>query len=117
MDIQIAFAEQLSAHLRALRRARGITQTQLGRHFGLSQARIADIEANPAVVSTEQILTILQFLGAEMLVRVPANLAATSARPVHAASRSSPPAATAMIDPLSVAGLLGNEADAPQGAW
>lgn len=116
MDIQIAFADQLSGHLRTLRRARGITQTQLGRHFGLSQARIADIEANPGVVSTEQILSILQFLGAEMLVRVPANLGSGAARPSGSAGRSKAPAA-ATIDPFSLAGLLGDEADTPQGVW
>jgi HTH-type transcriptional regulator/antitoxin HipB len=116
MDIQIAFAEQLSGHLRSLRRARGITQTQLGRHFGLSQARIADIEANPGVVSSEQILTILQFLGAELLVRVPANLGAASGRPAASTGGARPDAA-ATADPLSLAGLLGDETEFPQGAW
>lgn len=116
METHIAFAEQLSGHLRALRRARGMTQTQLGRHFGLSQARIADIEADPGVVSTEQILSILQFLGAELLVRVPSNLGAASSKSGHPPSRALAPAA-AIVDPLSIAGLLGSEADAAQGVW
>jgi HTH-type transcriptional regulator/antitoxin HipB len=116
METQISFAEQLSGHLRALRRARGMTQTQLGRHFGLSQARIADIEADPGVVSTEQILNILQFLGAELLVRVPANLRAASSKPGQPGSRAQAQA-SAIVDPLSIAGLLGSEAGAPQGAW
>jgi HTH-type transcriptional regulator/antitoxin HipB len=115
MDIQIAVAEQLSGHLRTLRRARGITQTQLGRHFGLSQARIADIEANPGVVSSEQILKILQFLGAEILVRVPANLGTAGSRSA-ALTGGVRPSAAASADALSLAGLLGDEAGFPQGA-
>jgi HTH-type transcriptional regulator/antitoxin HipB len=68
MNYPISFAEQLTPHLRALRYARGVTQTQLGEQLGLSQARIADIEKNPGVVGLEQIIQILNALGARIVI-------------------------------------------------
>jgi HTH-type transcriptional regulator/antitoxin HipB len=50
-------------HLRALRKQQGLTQAQLGAQLGVSQARIAEIEANPGLVSFEQILQLLAHLG------------------------------------------------------
>lgn len=58
----IRFAEQLRQHLRALRKKRALTQAQLGQLIGVSQARIAEIEANPGLVSFEQLLKILSAL-------------------------------------------------------
>lgn len=69
MDYPLRLAEQLRAHLKALRRQRGLTQAQLGHLIGLSQVRIADIEARPGLVGFEQIVEVLAALGATLVLR------------------------------------------------
>lgn len=69
MDTLLSSAPQLSAHLKSLRKARGLTQAQLGALLGVSQNRIADIEKDPGAVSFEQLLHILHALGAQLAVR------------------------------------------------
>lgn len=69
MDYPIRLADQLRAHLQALRKRRGLTQAQLGQRLGLSQVRIAEIEARPAVVSAEQLIKIVSALGATFVLR------------------------------------------------
>lgn len=59
----VRFPDQLRQHLRALRKARGLTQAQLGVLVGVSQARIAEIEANPGLVNFEQVMKLLSVLG------------------------------------------------------
>ncbi|HSV55194.1 MAG TPA: helix-turn-helix domain-containing protein, partial [Burkholderiaceae bacterium] len=39
--------DQLSVHIKSLRKARGLTQAALGQRIGVKQVRIADIERNP----------------------------------------------------------------------
>ena len=55
--------------LKALRKQRGLTQSQLGALLGVSQARVVEIEAKPGAVSLQQILQVLQVLGASLVVR------------------------------------------------
>lgn len=69
MDFPLATVAQLTDHLRALRKARGITQADLGRLIGVSQSRIADIERNPGSVSVTQMHQILSALGGQMILR------------------------------------------------
>jgi HTH-type transcriptional regulator/antitoxin HipB len=69
MDFPLKTADQLRPHLRALRRKRGLTQTQLGQAIGVTQARVVEIEAHPGVVSLQQILQVLQALGAGLVIR------------------------------------------------
>lgn len=69
MDYPLRLVGQLRAHLQALRKQRGLTQAQLGQRLGLSQVRIAEIEANPGVVSIEQLARILSALGATLVLR------------------------------------------------
>ena len=69
MDYPIRFADQVKQHLRALRKARGLTQAQLGEKLGVGQARIAEIERDPGVVSLEQLLKVLTALDAEFRLR------------------------------------------------
>ncbi|MFS2053592.1 helix-turn-helix domain-containing protein, partial [Variovorax sp. CT11-76] len=77
MDYPLRFADQLRAHLQALRKKRGLTQAQAGALVGVSQARIAEIEANPGAVGFEQLMKLLAALGASISLRdedeVPAN--------------------------------------------
>ena len=58
---------QLSSH-RALRKARGLSQAQLGGVLGVGQTRITTrIEHDPTAISVEQLLGILSALGVQMV--------------------------------------------------
>lgn len=59
---------QLSAHLRSLRKARGLTQAELGALMGLDQTRIAKIERDPRLVSLGQLLKLLSALRVRILL-------------------------------------------------
>lgn len=69
MDFPLATVAQFTDHLRALRKVRGMTQTDLGRLIGVSQSRIADIERDPGSVSVTQMHQILSALGGQMILR------------------------------------------------
>jgi transcriptional regulator with XRE-family HTH domain len=60
----IKFVDQLRQHLRALRKKQGLTQAQLGAMLGVSQSRIAEIEANPGAVTFDKLVQLLSALGA-----------------------------------------------------
>ena len=66
MDYTIQTPAQLSSHLRALRRAKGLSQAALGSRLGLSQARVARIEGDPLSISVEQLLRVFAALGVRM---------------------------------------------------
>lgn len=74
----IRFPAQLRPHLRALRKKRSLTQAQLGELVGVSQARIAEIEANPGVVNFEQMLQLLSALGVTVCLQGDAAASSTS---------------------------------------
>ena len=59
---------QLSAHLRSLRKARGLTQAQVGALIGLDQTRIAKIERDPTLVSLGQLMKLLSALRVRVLL-------------------------------------------------
>ena len=59
---------QLRAVLRGLRHARGLSQTEVGRLLGVSQKRIARIEAAPNRTSYEQIAKLIALLGGRIVV-------------------------------------------------
>lgn len=59
---------QLSAHLRSLRKARGMTQAELGALVGLDQTRIAKIERDPRLVSLGQLMKLLSALRVRILL-------------------------------------------------
>lgn len=61
---------QLSAHLKSLRKMRGLTQAQLARRLGIRQSRLADIENHPETVASAQLLDLLAALGVEVLLRL-----------------------------------------------
>ncbi len=69
MDYPIQSPGQLSAHLRSLRKLRGLNQVQLGALLGVGQTRIARIERDPTAVSVEQFLVLLGALGVQMVLR------------------------------------------------
>ena len=69
MDYRVKTPDQLKVALRALRRAEGLNQSELGRKVGLSQERISAIENHPERVTTDQLLTLLMALGVEVVIR------------------------------------------------
>jgi HTH-type transcriptional regulator / antitoxin HipB len=81
MDYPIQTASQLSAHLRSIRKAQGLTQAQLGQKLGLDQTRIAKIERDPRLVSVGQLLRILTLLGVRIVLQTSAKQPTKTARP------------------------------------
>ncbi|SFD80319.1 helix-turn-helix domain-containing protein [Paracidovorax konjaci] len=94
MDFPIHLSGQLREHLRALRKARGLTQAALGQLLGVGQARIAEIEGNPGAVSVEQLMKVLSALQVGMVLRDAGPEASAADRPgteaAAAAGRSVP---------------------------
>ena len=68
MDYLLQTPTQLAKHLPSLRKARHITQAQLGKLVGLDQTRIAKIEADPRRVSVGQLFKVLSALGVQVLL-------------------------------------------------
>lgn len=69
MDLTLAFPEQLSLHLRSLRKARGLTQAQLASRMGVGQSRISAIETDATKLTAEQLLRLLAALDASLVLR------------------------------------------------
>ena len=71
---------QLTAYLRSLRRARGLTQAALGARLGVTTARVSAIERNPGVLSTALLLRVLKVLGARLALDTDATGSPKAAR-------------------------------------
>jgi len=69
MDYPIRFPDQIRQQLRALRKTKGLTQTQLGKLLGVGQVRIAEIEKNPAAVSVAQLFKLFVALDVHFVLR------------------------------------------------
>lgn len=69
MDYPIQTPGQLSSHLRALRKARGLSQMQLGAALGVGQTRITRIERDPTAISVGQFFELLSALGVQLVLR------------------------------------------------
>lgn len=79
MDYAIQTPGQLGSHLRALRKAKGLSQAALGARLGLSQARIARIEGDPLSVGVGQLFQLLAALGARVSLQTDEPAAKTPA--------------------------------------
>jgi HTH-type transcriptional regulator / antitoxin HipB len=88
----VRFPDQLRQHLRALRKRHGLTQAQLGALIGVSQARIAEIEANPGLVNFEQLMKLLSVLGVSVSLTLHEEAVAPVAARAPAAKASKPKA-------------------------
>lgn len=89
MSYPIQVPSQLSSHLRALRKAKGLSQAELGRRLGLSQARVARIEGDPLSVSVEQLLRVCAALGVRVVLEP---LLASSTTPTRLEAHDAPTA-------------------------
>lgn len=63
MNYPVDTPQQLKTILRTLRQSRGLTQEEVGRMLGVSQKRIARIEAAPEVTGFDQIARLVSALG------------------------------------------------------
>jgi HTH-type transcriptional regulator/antitoxin HipB len=71
MDKIVVLPDQLSAHLKSLRKAAGLTQAQLGERLGVGQVRIAEIEKDPGAISVQQLMQLLSALGSNLALSDP----------------------------------------------
>ena len=63
--------QQLRTILRSMRRASGLTQAQLGERIGVTQKRIARIEAAPEVTAFDQIARMVTAMGYRLMIDEP----------------------------------------------
>jgi len=68
MNYAVSTPAQLRTVLRALRDSRGLSQAQLGDRIGVSQRRIAAIEASPGRASFDQLSRIVAALGGRLAI-------------------------------------------------
>lgn len=72
MNTPIRTTGELGPLLKRLRKAKNMSQTDLGRRIGLSQERISVIERQPEKVTMDNLLTVLMALGVHFAVVEPA---------------------------------------------
>ncbi len=63
--------QQLRTILRSMRQASGLTQAQLGERIGVTQKRIARIEAAPEVTAFDQISRMVTAMGYRLIIEEP----------------------------------------------
>ena len=63
--------QQLRTILRSMRQASGLTQAQLGERIGVTQKRIARIEAAPEVTAFDQISRMVTAMGYRLVIEEP----------------------------------------------
>jgi HTH-type transcriptional regulator / antitoxin HipB len=71
MNYAVSTPAQLRAVLRAMRDSRSLSQAQLGDWIGVSQRRIATIEAAPGRASFDQLSRIVAALGGRLVIDDP----------------------------------------------
>lgn len=89
MNYAVSTPAQLRTVLRALRDSRGLSQAQLGDRIGVSQRRIAAIEASPGRASFDQLSRIVAALGGRLaIVDLPAKTTVVSQAKTTKTTRS-----------------------------
>jgi HTH-type transcriptional regulator/antitoxin HipB len=68
MSFPARTSHELGVILKRLRSESNLSQDELGKRVGLSQARISVIEKNPSRVSVDQLLNVMMALGATLRV-------------------------------------------------
>ena len=71
MTYPVNTPQQLRTMLRSLRQASGLTQAQLGQKLGVTQKRIARIEAAPEVTAFDQIARMVTAMGYRLVIEEP----------------------------------------------
>lgn len=70
-EYPIRTALQLPAILQAYRKQSGMTQTEVAKRLGVTQQTLSAMERNAAKVSADRLLTLLNILGVELVLRKP----------------------------------------------
>jgi HTH-type transcriptional regulator/antitoxin HipB len=65
----ITSPNQVGEILRGRRKARGVAQQVLANKLGISQSRLSTLEADPASLTLDRLLTLLGQLGLELVVQ------------------------------------------------
>ena len=81
MNYAVDTPAQLRAVLRGLRQARGLSQEQAGALLGVSQKRIARIEAAPGRASLDQVAKLVALLGGRLSIQDSVPVAASASKP------------------------------------
>ena len=71
MNYPVPTSQQLRAVLVAMRKARALSQAQVGQLLGVNQKRAARIESAPGVTSFDQIARLVAALGGRLVVEMP----------------------------------------------
>jgi HTH-type transcriptional regulator/antitoxin HipB len=74
---------QLASYLKSLRKAKGLTQAQLGLRLGVTRARISEIETDPSNLGFSQLQRILHLLGSRLVIDTHANSTRPNAGPTY----------------------------------
>jgi HTH-type transcriptional regulator/antitoxin HipB len=69
MEYRVATDNQLALLLKSLRKARKLTQTQLGERLGMSQRMVAKLEAHPDVASFARVFQALNAMGVDVILK------------------------------------------------
>ena len=70
MNYPVTTSLQLRAVLRGMRKARALSQTQVGQLLGVNQKRAARIESAPGVTSFDQIARLVAALGGRLVIEM-----------------------------------------------
>ena len=70
MNYPVSTPRQLGPILRGMRRARRLTQAQVGQLLNVNQKRVARIEGAPGVTSFNQISRLVSFLGGRFVIEM-----------------------------------------------
>ena len=70
MNYPVGTPQQLGLILRGMRRARGLTQAQVGQLLNVNQKRVARIESAAGVTSFNQISRLVSFLGGRFVIEM-----------------------------------------------
>lgn len=70
MNYPVTTSPQLRAVLRGMRKARALSQAQVGQLLGVNQKRAARIENAPGVTSFDQIARLVAALGGQLVVEM-----------------------------------------------
>ena len=78
---------QLAMYLRSLRKAKGLTQAQLGTMLGVTRSRVSEIENDPSNLGFAQLQRIVHLLGGRIVIDTRATDLPSSERPKTPAPR------------------------------
>jgi transcriptional regulator with XRE-family HTH domain len=80
---RITTSNELGAYVRAMRKARGLTQSDVANMLGVSKMRIATIEKDIGKVSTAGVIELVHLLGGNIRLEIPEQFTGDQIRPAR----------------------------------